>query len=195
MLDHTYISSLKKGMLSYAEKRRDIIKLSGDALHIAKRSIFAMHRGDMKEAKEKLDTAEKMLKSLQTKFKSDKTALDEGSLKEALEEFTEAHLLYQFLTKRKIGKVPGIVLSAEGYIGGLADVPGELQRYAIKLATERDAKGVMECKKAAEEIVGALIEFNLTKYLRNKFDQAKQSLRKIEQVVYDLSLRNDMSDE
>ena len=41
----------------------------------------------------------------------------------------------------------------------------------------------------AQEIIGELIEFNLTSYLRNKFDQAKGAVRKIEHVVYEVSLR------
>jgi hypothetical protein len=34
-----------------------------------------------------------------------------------------------------------------------------------------------------------LIEFNLTKYLRNKFDQAKGAGRKIEEIVYEVGLK------
>lgn len=190
MLDAPYISKLKKEMLEYAEKRRDVIKEAGDALHIAKRAIFAMHREDMNEAKQKLAESEKMLKQLFKKFKTNSMLLEEGSLREALEEFVEAHLLYQFLTKKKIGIISSLPIPTEVYIGGLSDVPGELQRYATKVATERNMEAVLASKKAAEEIVGELIEFNLTKYLRNKFDQAKQSLRKIEQIVYELSLRS-----
>lgn len=178
-------------MLDYAEKRRDVIKAAGDALHIAKRSIFAMHRDDMKEAKDKLQQSEKILKDLHKKYKSNPALLEEGSMKEALEEFVEAQLLYRFLSKKGLGEIKGLPIPGEVFIGGLADVPGELHRYSIKVATERNMKAAIECKKAAEEIVGILIEFNLTKYLRNKFDQAKQSLRKIEQVVYELSLRSD----
>jgi len=31
---------------------------------------------------------------------------------------------------------------------------------------------------------------NLVGYLRNKFDQANQALRKLESILYDLSLQN-----
>ncbi len=41
----------------------------------------------------------------------------------------------------------------------------------------------------AQDITGELIEFNLTSYLRNKFDQAKSAVQKIEKVVYELSLK------
>jgi len=189
MLDLTYIKQLKKAMLEYAEERRELIKNSGDALHLSKRAIFAMHRDDLKEAKLKIAAAETILKKLHKKFNKTRKMLDEGAYKEATEEYVEASLLYEFLTKKKITKIKALPVSAETYIAGLSDVAGELYRYAIKAATARDMETTLLCKETAEEIVGELIEFNLTRYLRTKFDQAKQSVRKIEQVVYDLSLR------
>jgi hypothetical protein len=41
----------------------------------------------------------------------------------------------------------------------------------------------------AEEIVHEMVDMNLTGYNRQKFDQAKQALQKLQQVVYEVSLR------
>ncbi|MBT3419396.1 MAG: hypothetical protein HN726_01415 [Candidatus Magasanikbacteria bacterium] len=189
MLQKTYLTKLKKEMLGYAEKRRAIIKTSDDGLYLSKRSIFAMHRGNMKEAKQKIDEAEKKLKAVALKYKKGSGAKKEGSYKAALEEYVEAKLLYQFISKGKIGQIKEINVPTSIYIAGLCDVPGELYRYAIKAATNNDIKTVHACSEMAQEIIGELIEFNLTSYLRNKFDQAKGAVRKIEHVVYEVSLR------
>ena len=190
-VDKKYLSTLKKHFLSYAEKRRDVIKMSDDALHQAKRAIFAMHRDDMKEAKEKLEASEKGFIALSKKYKNDKQVQAEGAFRAGLEEYVEAALFMQFLQNGKIGKVSvsGIEISAESYAAGLCDVPGELYRYAIKSATVGDVKMVKKCAEVAQEISGELIEFNLTKYLRNKFDQAKSAVQKLEKVVYEVSLK------
>lgn len=188
-LDKPHIRLLKKSILSYAEKRRDMIKSSGDALHHAKRAIFSLHRGNEKEAKQKIDLATKMLTSLEKKFNKLPQMLHEGSYKAAVEEYVEAVLFYQFVTTGKIGKVKTVNVEPEVYIAGLCDVPGELYRYAINAATHHDEKTVKACADLANEIVGELIEFNLTSYLRNKFDQAKQAVHKLEKVVYELSLK------
>lgn len=189
-LDTKYLASLKKHFLSYAEKRRDIIKTSDDTLHLCKRAIFAMHRDNMKEAKEKITKAEKSFKQMAKKYKNDKQATNEGAYKAALEEYVEATLLYQFLTKGKLTKITTITIPNASYVAGLCDVPGELYRYAIKSATEGNLDMVKKCAAMAQEISGSLIEFNLTKYLRNKFDQAKNAVQKIERIVYDLSLKS-----
>ena len=49
---------------------------------------------------------------------------------------------------------------------------------------------VKKCVEMGQEIIGELIEFNLTSYLRTKFDQAKRAAQKLEYVDYELSLRN-----
>jgi predicted translin family RNA/ssDNA-binding protein len=167
----------------------DVIELSNQAIHHAKRAIFALHRDDKKEAGEKLNQSEILLKNLVSKYKKEPDVLEEGAYRAGLEEYTEAKLFYGFLTTGKIGKITDINVPDEVYIGGLCDVPGELYRYAIKSATARDIEMTKKCAQIAQEIIGELIEFNLTSYLRTKFDQAKQAVQKLEQVVYEVSLR------
>ncbi len=189
-LDNKYTEKMKQHFLSYASVRRDVIKLSDDALHLAKRAIFAMHRDDMKEADIKLKESETLLAKLQADAKKDPRVTDEGAYRAAVEEYVESMLFLQFLKTGNIGKITSLAIDPESYVAGLCDVPGELYRYAIKAATEKDIAMVKKCADMGQEIAGALIEFNLTSYLRNKFDQAKQAVQKLEQVVYEVSLRN-----
>jgi len=184
-----HLKKLKKELLDYSETRREIIKASGDTLHIAKRAIFALHRDDLKEAKEKILLCEKYFKDLAKKYKNYPRYKEEGSYKAALEEYVEAKSFQQFLLTGKIGGIKEIDIPAEIYIAGLCDVPGELYRYSIKMATKKDLVKVKEAGKIASEIIGDLTEFNLTSYLRNKFDQAKSAVKKIEYIIYELSVR------
>ncbi|OGH64873.1 MAG: hypothetical protein A2821_00125 [Candidatus Magasanikbacteria bacterium RIFCSPHIGHO2_01_FULL_41_23] len=183
------MTNIKNNLNVYSEDRRDVIKLAGDALHSAKRCIFALQRDNMEEANEKLAVVEKIFGEINFKHKKNPALLSEGAYEAALEEYVEACLFFSFVTKRKIIFVSKIKMSDNSFIAGLCDVPGELYRYALKAATKRNFKTVAECAAAAEEIIGSLIEFDLTSYLRTKFDQAKQAGQKLEQVVYEVSLR------
>ncbi len=188
-VDKKLFSQLKASQLAYATKRREVIKQSGDAQHHAKRAIFALQRGDAKEAGERLDSARKIFTQLEKQYQKEPGLFTEGSYQAGLEEFVEADLFRQFVETRKIGAVRGLKVSNDIYVAGLCDVPGELQRYAIKAATARDYQLTTDCALAATQILNELVEFNLTSYLRTKFDQAKQSLHRLEQVVYETSLR------
>lgn len=189
MLDQIYIGRLRQELTDYALKRRQIIKESGDALHHAKRAIFALHRGNQGEATAKLAEAKGMLHAIEQRHKKEPLLLHEGSYHAALEEYVEATLLHDFVAGKKMAKIMTPRIDGDIYLAGLCDVPGELYRLAIKAATARDMQLVKHCAEAADEIIGALIEFDLTSYLRTKFDQAKQANHKLEQVVYEVSLR------
>ncbi len=189
MLDKKYLGQLKTYLHNYAKERLAVIELSNQAIHHAKRAIFALHRDEVKEAEEKIKQSRELLLGILNKYKKQPEILDEGAYRAGVEEFVEASLFYSFLSTGKIGEVKGLSVPPEIYIGGLCDVPGELYRYAIKSATARDLKMTKKCAVMAQEIIGELIEFNLTSYLRTKFDQAKQAVQKLEQVVYEVTLR------
>ncbi len=184
-----YLQKLRSDLHAYALVRRDVIKMSDDALHHAKRAIFALHRENTSEAKGKLQETEALLAELRQRCKKDPRIADEGAYRAAQEEYVEAAVFFRFVTTGKIGEVK-IPTEGDIYLAGLCDVPGELYRLAIRAATKKDMTLVKHCADTAAEIIGELIEFNLTSYLRTKFDQAKQAAHKLEDIVYETSIRN-----
>ncbi|PIT88019.1 MAG: hypothetical protein COU29_04410 [Candidatus Magasanikbacteria bacterium CG10_big_fil_rev_8_21_14_0_10_36_32] len=189
MLDRKFFAKIKQILLDYAEKRRDVIKLASDAQHLSKQAIFALQRDSEGEADKLLSEAENIISKLEKKYQKDESLFDEGSYRAGLEEFVEAYLFRQCLKNKKLSAIGDLNVEPNIYIGGIADVPGELARYAVKSATERKFDIVKQCLMQAEEIIGVMIKMNLTGYNRQKFDQAKQSLGKIQQIYYEISIR------
>ena len=188
MINKKYFKQLDEQFKDLDDKKRKLQKLSGDALHAAKRAIFSFHLDDWKTGEDLLEGALKNLKEIEKKYLSER--LDsEGSFKAAQEEYVEAELFRQFLYKEEIGEVKTWQADSDIYLGGLTDAVGEILRHAVRKATARDFKEVERAQEAIEAIVGVLIELNLTGYLRTKFDQAKQARHKMEQVMYEVSLR------
>lgn len=190
MLDKKYLGTVREDLLGYSGKRRDVIKVAGDAQQMAKKAIFAMQRDDKGGADILLKTAGELLQGLNTKYKTEKDLFTEGSYRAAIEEYTEAVLFQQYLTGSVIGKLKGFTIDSDTLVGGLCDLPGELCRYAIKSATERNFAEVKKCFAAAEEIVAELVDMDLTGYNRQKFDQAKQALNKLQQIAYEVSMKS-----
>lgn len=189
MIDTQYLRMIRGHLLDYADTRKAVISRSDEALHVSKRAIFALHRADTLLAKEKLVAAYAIFADIQKKYPKNFLVFQEGSYKAALEEFIEATLLFAFIEKKKLSRIAKLVVEDTVYIAGLCDVPGELYRYAVQAATNHDTKEVIRCAAVAQAIVAELIECNLTSYLRNKFDQAKRAVEKIEYLVYQQSLQ------
>ena len=189
MIDKKFFSKLQKDYNSYDVGRRIIIKHSNDVLKFSKQAIFAIHREDMKQAENSLNEAKKILKYLQSKIKNEKALQYEGSYLAGIEEFVEAELFFQFIKTGKIFEIKDQKFDAQSYLGGLCDFTGELVRRAIFLATRHRYDEVAVCRQAIEDVVGELIKFNLLGKLRPKYDQAKNNLRKIEEIIYDLEIK------
>ena len=113
----------------------------------------------------------------------------EGSYKAGVEEYVEAKMLNKLVSGEKVDAIKGITINAESYLGGICDLTGELVRQAVNRAAAGKLKEVARSQGAIEDIMAELVEFDMTGYLRTKYDQAKGNLRKIEQINYEINLR------
>ena len=188
MINSRFIQKLKKEHGDNNSERRQIISLSNIVLHDSKRIIFSLHRGDNKNAEEKFIEIEGIIKKLEKKFSLNRIQV-EGSYKAAVEEYVEAKMFYNYLAGKKMDKIKDINLTYESYLGGICDTTGELVRLAVNKAAKGEFKEVDKVKKAINEIMGELVEFDMAGYLRTKYDQARGNLRKIEQIDYEIKLR------
>ena len=189
MINDKFLEQLRKEYRANETARRQIISAANNILFAAKKNIFAIQRNDFKTAEEKMADIEKELKSLEKRFGADRL-YNEGTYKAAVEEYLEGKTLYTVIKKKKIEAYKGLSLNYESYLGGICDMIGELVRYATNQAAKGKFSEVAKIKKIAEDIMGQLIDFDLTGYLRTKYDQARGHLRKLEQMTYELKLNN-----
>ncbi len=189
MINKKFVQQLKKDYAKNGSERRQIISLSNIVLHDSKRVIFSLHRGDIKKAEESLREIEKILTDLDKKFGHCRLA-DEGSYKAGVEEYIEAKMFYLVSTEQKVDKLKNMNMDVDSYLGGICDLTGEMVRKAVNQAAAGNMKEVEKMKEGINEIMAELVEFDMTGYLRTKYDQAKNNLRKMEQVAYEIKIRN-----
>jgi predicted translin family RNA/ssDNA-binding protein len=188
MISKKFIEKLKKDYAESNSERRQIISLANVVLHDSKRVIFSLHRGDNKIAEESLIAIEEVLKKLEKKFGYSRI-MEEGSYKAGVEEYVEAKTLFMVINGQKIDAIKGLKIDVEGYLGGICDLTGELVRRAVNQAASGNWEEVPKIKKIINDIMAELVQFDMTGYLRTKYDQARGNLRKIEQVDYEVKLK------
>lgn len=188
MINKKFISQLKKDYRAKESERRQIISLSNNVLFHSKKAIFSLHRGDLKTAEEKLLEMENELLNLEKKF-TVKRIEEEGAYRAAVEEYAEAKLLSFAISGKSIDKIKKLKLSTDTYLGGICDLLGELVRVATNEAAAGNFIQVTKIKNLSEDIMDQLIDFDMTGYLRTKYDQARGHLRKLEQMSYEIKLR------
>lgn len=188
MINEKFLEKLKQDYRANESQRRQIISAANNILFEAKKTIFALQRQDFKAADVKLNEMEKSLKDLESRFGFERLHR-EGAYKAAVEEYLEGKTFYAVIKNKKIEATPNLHLDYEGYLGGICDLIGELVRYATNQAAAGKFSEVGKIKKSADDIMNQLIDFDMTGYLRTKYDQSRGHLRKLEQMTYEIKLR------
>jgi len=185
MIKEDFLKKLKDDYRQHEVERRQIIAAANDLLFEAKKTIFSLQRNDQVSASEKLTKIEDGLKALKERFGSARLN-EEGSYKAAVEEYLEAKTFQQATNGQEIEASQGLELGSESYLGGICDLIGELVRFATNQAAGGNFDAVYKTKESADKLMEQLLDFDMTGYLRTKYDQARGHLRKLEQMAYEI---------
>ncbi|OGL78211.1 hypothetical protein A3E39_03065 [Candidatus Uhrbacteria bacterium RIFCSPHIGHO2_12_FULL_60_25] len=188
MFDAKHLATVAKHYTSLSGRRRELQALSADILSGSKRAIFATQRSDAGASSRELGVTVKLVRSGKALVAKEPRLSSEGMWRAALEEYCEAALYHDAMTKGRVGKVAELPDDPDLYLGGLSDLTGELTRSAVLAATDRKSKDVKRLTSAVRDAVEFLLTLNLTGQMRTKFDQAKQNLRKLEEIAFSLSV-------
>lgn len=172
--------------------RHNLQPIAGEALSASKRVIFALHRLDRAGAEREWKSVVSLLEQGRKLVRREPRLAQEGVWRAAREEALEAGL---YLAHDKGADVKALLkkeADPDVVVGALSDLVGELVRRAVHLATQHKTAEVGRLQKDASEIVHMLLQMNLTGSLRTKLDQAKGHVRKLEDIAYDLSLKEEV---
>jgi predicted translin family RNA/ssDNA-binding protein len=186
--------------------RENLIKSCRDGQKAAKQAIFALHRGDARNAWKLLADCEQCIKTQLLPILEEEPTLRYGSFSGVLEEYVEGVLFHTWLhgigdigkggkgTNQPAGKVLlpnefSLKISTEDYLGGLCDLTGEIGRFAIARGTVRDKEGVKLCLESNKSIFMTLKMLGrLPKNVSKKVSAVSSSVDKLERVLYEQSL-------
>jgi len=206
LLPHEELKALRERMDHRDRLRETLIKRCRDGQKAAKQAIFALHRQDPKKAKKLLDECEDMIQKDLLPIVEEEPLLKRGSFSNLLEEYAEAKLFYAWLfgdTTEVPDMTPAtpparflkqdefspVVLEPTEYLGGLCDLTGEVGRFGVQRATQRDEEGVKLCLGTNRSVLSALqMMERFPKDIGKKMGQLQQSVEKLERILYEMSL-------
>ncbi|KAL8272757.1 hypothetical protein Esti_003307 [Eimeria stiedai] len=176
-------------------KREELIKKSRDLVKSSKQAIFAMHRKDLKAARACLDNCENVMSKDVFPITDEHPALRlTGLLLSGLEEYAEARIFLHFLETKKLLPFQSLKgLRVDEFLGGLVDCTGELNRFAVLRATEGDERAVHDAASFTSAVHEKMLLMDLRNSpLRRKYDALKYTQKRLEALVYELSVARRM---
>ncbi|MBD3238351.1 MAG: hypothetical protein GF332_01780 [Candidatus Moranbacteria bacterium] len=187
------LANLIKDHQTYEGKNNQVFDASRLILKNSKKAISLTHNQKPRQARKRLRENQELLNKIINITQENPRLRYEGFCNEALEEYVEAELYCNYIENGEL-EIPRKLLdflrgNPEILIGGLADLTGELNRRAVRLASLKKLDQLQDFHEISEQIINALLELNLRGSDRHKFDQAKHNLKNLEKMLYELRLR------
>lgn len=185
MLNKKDFQALKKEFDRASATRERAISLSREALLLSKQAIYSAHREDLAEASRLAARLKAKIAEIR------KLGYPEPGISEvAVQEYVEAVCFLQFCKSRSIPSYASLGVSPEHYLLGVCDLAGELNRKAVNSAIRGRFEDVYAIKEFVSELYSELLKLDFrNSELRRKFDGVKYELKKLEDLVLELSLK------
>ena len=190
MLNKNEFKQIRDEMHKFDAKREDIINLSREIITISKQVIYAAQRNDLRTAQNAIKTIKEKI----NKLKKINIATDTNINAVAFQEYVEAVAFYEFVKNKNIPTRASLGVSAEDYLSGLCDLTGELVRKAVYDVIHKKFDEAAKIKELVHDIYGEFLKLHLrNSELRKKSDAIKWNLKKLEEVMYDISMKRQVS--
>ncbi len=187
MLNKKEFRKIVNEMEVLEKKRELLIQKSRKIIQLSKQIIYALHRDDLKNALKDVTQIKKERSNLE---KISKKRLDTDINKVAMQEYVEALCYYEFVRNNNLPSKSVLKVDTEDYLMGLCDLTGELVRRAVANVINGKFKDALKIKDVVSEIYGEFLKFNLrNSELRKKSDSIKWNLKKLEDIVFDISVK------
>ena len=186
MLNKKEFGKIRHEMHNLDLKREAIIQTSREIITISKQIIYAAQRNDLDEAA----SAIKKIKDKVKKLRKVNISTDTNINSVAFQEYVEAVAFYEFVKNKKIPTKASLGVNAEDYLSGLCDLTGELVRKAVYDVIHKKFDEASKIKELVHDIYGEFLKLHLRNgELRKKSDSIKWNLKKLEEVMYDISMK------
>jgi predicted translin family RNA/ssDNA-binding protein len=191
MIDQKDFVEIQKHMDLFDRIRDDVIKKSRDVVKLSKQIIYSVHRDEIHKAEKLKEKIKISLGELVGMTKEHNALYYSGSLKVAEQEFVEALVFLEFVKNKSLPSFEELNVQIENYLLGLCDLTGELVRRAINCSIKENFDDAVAAKNAVSEIYDQLMQFDFRNgELRRKFDSIKYDLKKLEDLVLQLKLKD-----
>jgi len=185
------LDKIRKGMEKFDKVREEIIRDSRKIIRDSKTAIYAIHRDEKNNASKTLVLMKEELGKLRIKVKKVPRLQFEGIFRVAVQEYVEALALFEFVYRGKVVDYNEEFVDIENYLMGLCDLSGELVRKAINSSIKEDYDMVLKIRGFLEHLYTELSNFDFRNgELRRKYDGIKYDVKKLDDVVFQLKMKD-----
>jgi len=173
---------IQQSLTAIDQAREKALPLSREVIRHCSRAIRAMHRQEFDQAKELLQSAQKLLKEADQTVTNYNELNHAGFILDAQKEFAEGSTLLTLVTGGKLPTPDELGIDSAAYLNGLGEAVGELRRYLLDNMRKGDLSRCEELLSAMDDIYNTLITIDfpdtITGGLRRTTDMVRGVLER-----------------
>jgi len=189
MINKNEFKYMRKEMKKLDEQRERLIRKSREIITFSKQIIHSIHRNEEAEASNLIKKIKKSLREMKRITSTFPELRYSAIFRDACQEYVEALSYFHIIKNNKLPTKKELGVDTESYLLGICDLTGELVRNAINSAIKEDFDRAKQIKDFVTELYGELLGFDFKNHLRRKFDSIKYDLKKLEDLMFSLKMR------
>ncbi len=172
------LADVKKELMEKQKIKEETHDSMRKITSLSKQAILLIHQKKHQQAEMFLAEARDKVSVLQDLARDCPEIIYGGMFSAALQEFTEANILYKLIKESRFVTPSEIKVPSIDYVLGLADVIGEYRRLALDYLREGEVKKAEECLQTMDQVFIELLALDeaymLVPGLRHKSDTARR---------------------
>lgn len=177
MFSKSELPRLQQQLTEYDKTREKLLELTRKTTRLASWAIIQTHRRQLSKAKATLRDAEQAIGEIRKLLGESSGFSQVGYVIVAFQEFAEAKVLFNFVTRQRLLGQREIGVDWMPYMLGLLDFIGELRRIAMDQLKDGKLKEAQRTFESMESLFEDLLSLDRTSIIptfRRKLDVAKK---------------------
>lgn len=158
------------------------LRLCREVIRHSANAIRAVHRGELAEAGELLDTTGLLLEQVRQTLAGHGDLYCSGLVHDAQKEFAEGRITMALVSGRDVPDPHGLKVSEQAYLNGMGEAAGELRRYLLDKLRNGDVSGCEAILAMMDDIYAVLVTMDfpdaITGGLRRTTDMVRGVLER-----------------
>lgn len=189
-LDFNNLASAALNELTEKQDAREkALKNSRQVIRASANAIRAIHRDDLKLAKEMMHDTAAMVRETKNLLSGHLDLYFTGFTQDAQKEYTECEALFAFISKSPLPTPSDLGVEIAPYLNGLAEAASELRRYILDLLRKDDDARCEELMTIMDEVYNIMVVIDFPDALTLGLRRTTDALRAVlERTRGDLTL-------
>lgn len=185
----TYADEIRQGLAATDAAREKVLPVCREAIRYCSRSIRAVHRQEMDNARELLVEARRLLDEADLAVTNESELSRAGYYRDAQKEYVEGNVVLALINGLPVPSPEALGVDAVPYLHGLGDTVGELRRYLLDSMRKGDMSRGEEFLGAMDDIYSILVTMDFPDAVTGGLRRATDMVRGVmERTRSDLTL-------